>query len=97
MGRTTSNHRFTWRRLRRSKRARLRVEVVPDGGMVVIRDTTKPDGPVLTYTAAEWSVFREKLKNGEFDNPAAEGWRAASGPRPRSEFATASLRDCLAL
>ena len=35
---------------------------------VVIRDSKNPEGPVLTYTPAEWAAFVDAVKKGEFDN-----------------------------
>lgn len=40
-----------------------------DGG-VQLRDSKDPDGPVLTYTAAEWEAFIDGCKKGEFDDIA---------------------------
>lgn len=43
------------------------VHMLPDGGAQV-RDGKNPDGPVLTFDAAEWAAFLEGVRNGEFDN-----------------------------
>ncbi|WP_322762945.1 DUF397 domain-containing protein [Frankia sp. Cr2] len=41
------------------------VEVgVHDGGMVV-RDSKNPDGPVLSFSHAEWAAFVDGVENGE--------------------------------
>jgi hypothetical protein len=36
--------------------------------MVAVRDSKHPNGPVLTYTAAEWYAFLDGAKKGEFDD-----------------------------
>jgi hypothetical protein len=35
--------------------------------LFLVRDSKDPDGPVLTFTPAEWRAFAEGLKDGEFD------------------------------
>jgi hypothetical protein len=42
------------------------VAALPDGG-VAVRDTKTADGPVLTFTAAEWDAFLRGVAAGEFD------------------------------
>jgi hypothetical protein len=42
------------------------VAELPDG-MIAIRDSKQPDGPVLKFTAAEWRAFIEGVQLGEFD------------------------------
>ncbi|HKT05478.1 MAG TPA: DUF397 domain-containing protein, partial [Rugosimonospora sp.] len=32
-----------------------------------VRDSKDPHGPVLEFTAAEWSAFVDGAKGGEFD------------------------------
>lgn len=44
------------------------VMVAADGRSVYIGDTKKPDGPILSYTAAEWREFLSGAKNGDFDD-----------------------------
>ncbi|MBS2965635.1 DUF397 domain-containing protein [Actinocrinis puniceicyclus] len=41
------------------------VAELPDGGTVV-RDSKDPDGPVLRFTAAEWTAFVAGVRDGEF-------------------------------
>ncbi len=43
------------------------VEVRRYEGTVQVRDSKDPDGPVLTFPAAEWHAFVDALTNGEFD------------------------------
>jgi len=35
----------------------------PDGGRAV-RDSKYPDGPVLRFTADEWTSFRDRIRSG---------------------------------
>lgn len=44
------------------------VELARAGGMIAIRDSKDPAGPVLMYTPAEWRAFLTGAKNGEFDD-----------------------------
>lgn len=43
---------------------------VADGlpGLVPVRDSKDPEGPVLVFTDASWASFVSALKNGEFDS-----------------------------
>jgi hypothetical protein len=34
---------------------------------VAVRDSKDPAGPVLTFTAPEWSAFLAGVRDGEFD------------------------------
>jgi hypothetical protein len=38
---------------------------LPDG-LVAVRDSKDPDGPVLRFTPAEWAAFLGGVHNGEF-------------------------------
>lgn len=44
------------------------VQVAAVNGMVAVRDSKNPHGPVLTYTPQEWADFIAGAKNGEFDD-----------------------------
>jgi Domain of unknown function (DUF397) len=35
---------------------------------IVISDSKNPDGPVLTYTRAEWEAFVAGVRDGDFDD-----------------------------
>ncbi|KAA9375494.1 DUF397 domain-containing protein [Microbispora cellulosiformans] len=37
------------------------------GGGRAVRDSKDPDGPVLTFTSAEWCAFIGGVKHGTFD------------------------------
>jgi hypothetical protein len=43
------------------------VEVRVHDGRIQTRDSKDPDGPVLTFTPAEWSAFICGVRDGEFD------------------------------
>lgn len=36
-------------------------------GVVAVRDSKDPDGPVLVFTPGEWQAFAAGVKRGEFD------------------------------
>lgn len=44
------------------------VQVACAGGMVGVRDSKRPDGPVLVYTPDEWLTFLAGAKKGDFDS-----------------------------
>ena len=37
------------------------------GKLYLMRDSKKPDGPVLAFTPAEWEAFVLGVRDGEFD------------------------------
>jgi hypothetical protein len=56
------------------------VEVAAAGdGMVGIRDSKDPAGPVLRFTVGEWWAFLAGTKQGAYDFPARHGPRSAAG------------------
>lgn len=44
------------------------IRIAANGDMVLIGDSKNPDGPVLSYSAAEWQAFVEGIRHGDFDN-----------------------------
>jgi predicted secreted Zn-dependent protease len=44
------------------------VKVAVSGQMVVVGDTKTLNGPILSYTRAEWREFVAGVKNGDFDD-----------------------------
>jgi len=42
--------------------------VARNGDSVVFGNTTRPNGPVYTYTRAEWNQFLAGAKLGDFDD-----------------------------
>jgi hypothetical protein len=64
---TTDQSDLAWRKSRRSTGGNC-VELAPlPAGGVAVRDSKRPAGPVLRYTAAEWTAFVAGVKDGEFD------------------------------
>jgi hypothetical protein len=61
-------HELAWRKALSSVGNGACLELAPVNGMVAIRDSKDPGGPVLRYTAAEWEAFLDGAKKGEFDN-----------------------------
>ncbi|MET8162378.1 DUF397 domain-containing protein [Sphaerisporangium sp. NPDC005289] len=43
------------------------VEVAQLSRLIAIRDSKRPDGPKLFFTAGEWSAFLGDVKAGRFD------------------------------
>lgn len=43
------------------------LEIREHDGNVQMRDSKAPDGPVLTFTRAEWDAFMDGVLKGEFD------------------------------
>ena len=44
------------------------VMVARDGEFVLFGNTSKPDGPAVTFTRAEWQDFLVGVKSGDFDD-----------------------------
>jgi hypothetical protein len=59
------NPTLQWRRSTRCGSSAC-VEVAIGRGSVFVRDSKDPKGPVLTFTAAEWSAFADGVAAGEF-------------------------------
>lgn len=43
------------------------VEFAVVDGMIGLRDSKNPDGPVLIFTPQEWEAFTDGVQNGEFN------------------------------
>ncbi|WP_242884435.1 DUF397 domain-containing protein [Actinomadura litoris] len=43
------------------------VEVADLASMIGVRDSKDPDGPKLTFSAADWSAFTTSVKTGVHD------------------------------
>jgi hypothetical protein len=59
---------LAWRKAKRSVANGACVELASFNGMIAMRDSKDPDGPVLVYTPAELSAFLHGAKAGEFDD-----------------------------
>lgn len=44
------------------------VKVAATRQMILVGDSKAPDGPILSYTPAEWREFVSGVKNGDFDD-----------------------------
>lgn len=56
-----------WRRSSECSGADQCVEIAHTHDGIQLRDSKDPDGPVLTFTDAEWRAFTAGAKAGEFD------------------------------
>jgi hypothetical protein len=43
------------------------VEVARTSGIIAVRDSKDPTGPVLVFTPSEWAAFVAGVSDGEFD------------------------------
>lgn len=59
---------LAWRKAERSVNNGACVELAPSAGMIAMRDSKDPEGPVLMYTKAELAAFLDGAKKGEFDD-----------------------------
>lgn len=59
---------LAWRKARSSVGNGACVELAPAAGMIAVRDSKDPDGPVLLYKRAELRAFLDAAKQGEFDD-----------------------------
>lgn len=58
-----------WRKASLSTETDKCVEVAHVEGVVAMRDSKQPEGPVLIFTPAEWRAFLGGANLGEFDLP----------------------------
>lgn len=56
-----------WRKSRFCNGASACVEIAELEGVIALRDSKDPDGPVLIFTPEEWAAFIAGAKDGEFD------------------------------
>jgi hypothetical protein len=57
-----------WRKSTRSGSTGNCVEVAKNlDGVIAVRDSKDPNGPVLLFTPDEWTAFTSGTKDGEFD------------------------------
>ena len=57
-----------WRKASRSGSNGNCVEVSPDpAGVLAVRDSKDPGGPVLVVATGAWDAFTERVKSGAFD------------------------------
>jgi len=81
---------LAWRKAQSSRSNGACVELASADGMVAIRDSKNPDGPILRYTAEEWQAFLDSAKKGELDN-----LDAASPEEAKPQFVPRNLMESL--
>jgi hypothetical protein len=60
--------RATWRKSTRSQQSGQCVELARIGGVVGVRDSKEPNGPILVFTVEEIAAFLDGASKGEFDD-----------------------------
>ncbi|MET7424341.1 DUF397 domain-containing protein [Dactylosporangium sp. NPDC005555] len=60
--------RATWRKSTKSQQNGQCVELARVGGVIGVRDSKEPDGPVLAFTVEEFASFLDGAAKGEFDD-----------------------------
>jgi len=58
-----------WRKSSHSNSANGCVEIRERPDTIAVRDSKRPEGPVIEVTRAEWRDFVDGVKRGEFDLP----------------------------
>jgi hypothetical protein len=61
-----------WVKASRSAASSECVEMRRHGGLIEVRDSKDPDGPVLRFTRAEFLAWVDGAANGEFRHLAAD-------------------------
>ncbi len=59
---------LNWRKATHSMNNGNCTEVAKMAGMVAVRDSQDPHGPVLLYPATAWASFLDAASNGSFDS-----------------------------
>ena len=52
------------------------------GGEIGVRDSRRPEGPVLRFTPGEWDAFVGRTRLGEFDRVRGHTGASSAGRRP---------------
>jgi Domain of unknown function (DUF397) len=60
--------RFDWRKSKRSMNNGNCAEVATAAGVVAVRDSKDPQGPVLRYPIASWISFLAAARKGDLDS-----------------------------
>lgn len=58
---------MAWRKASYSHAANNCVEFAAMDGVVHVRDSKQPNGPIITYAVADWHAFVDGAKKGKFD------------------------------
>jgi hypothetical protein len=66
----SESERLNWRKARRSMNNGNCAEVAAVPGVVAMRDSKDPQGPVLLYPVSSWTSFLAVARNGRFDSLA---------------------------
>lgn len=58
---------LAWRKALRSMNNGACVEVAATSGMIIVRDSMDPQGPIMRYTVNSWAPFVAAARKGGFD------------------------------
>jgi hypothetical protein len=67
MSRSTESTVIVWRKARRSQEQGACVEVGDLPGIVAVRDSKNPTGPMLAFPRTTWRSFAGRVKSDQFD------------------------------
>ena len=56
-----------WRKATASQGSQGCVELAPLPGLVAVRDSKDPEGPMLVFERAQWRLLAERVGRGELD------------------------------
>ena len=65
---SSEDERLNWRKAKRSMNNGNCAEIATAVGVVAVRDSKDPQGPVLRYPVSSWNAFVVVARNGKFDS-----------------------------
>ena len=65
---SSEDERLEWRKARRSMNNGNCAEIAASVGVIAVRDSKDPSGPVLRYPVTSWTSFLAAARNGGFDS-----------------------------
>jgi Domain of unknown function (DUF397) len=63
---TSTQSSATWVKSRRCESSAC-VEAAVIGDQIAVRNSTSPDGPIVTFSMQEWRAFLGGVQDGDFD------------------------------
>lgn len=65
---SSEGERLNWRKAKRSMNGGNCAEIAASVGVIAVRDSKDPLGPVLRYPLTSWASFLATARNGGFDS-----------------------------